>query len=27
METILIGLLAIACLVYLVLAVVRPEKF
>jgi len=27
MENILIGLLALACLAYLVVAVVRPEKF
>ncbi|MBS0632325.1 MAG: potassium-transporting ATPase subunit F [Verrucomicrobia bacterium] len=27
METFLIGLLALACLAYLVVAVLRPEKF
>jgi K+-transporting ATPase KdpF subunit len=27
METIFIGLIALACLVYLVVAVLRPEKF
>jgi K+-transporting ATPase KdpF subunit len=27
METVIIGLLALACLVYLVAAVLRPEKF
>jgi K+-transporting ATPase KdpF subunit len=27
METILIGLIAVACLAYLVVAVLRPEKF
>jgi len=27
MENILIGLLAVACLLYLVVAVLRPEKF
>jgi len=27
METLLIGLLAVACLLYLVVAVLRPEKF
>jgi K+-transporting ATPase KdpF subunit len=27
MENILIGLLALGCLVYLVVAVLRPEKF
>jgi len=27
MESILIGLLAAACLVYLIVAVLRPEKF
>jgi len=27
METIIIGLIAVACLIYLVIAVLRPEKF
>jgi len=27
MENIIIGLIALACLVYLVVAVLRPEKF
>jgi K+-transporting ATPase KdpF subunit len=27
METVVIGLIAVACLVYLVIAVLRPEKF
>jgi K+-transporting ATPase KdpF subunit len=27
METIIIGLIALGCLVYLVVAVLRPEKF
>jgi K+-transporting ATPase KdpF subunit len=27
METIIIGLIALACLAYLVVAVLRPEKF
>jgi len=27
METIFIGLIALACLIYLVVAVLRPEKF
>jgi len=27
METIIIGLIAVACLLYLVVAVLRPEKF
>ena len=27
MENIFIGLIALACLVYLVIAVLRPEKF
>jgi len=27
MENVLIGLIALACLVYLVIAVLRPEKF
>jgi len=27
MENILIGLIALGCLVYLVIAVLRPEKF
>jgi len=27
MENIIIGLIAVACLIYLVVAVLRPEKF
>jgi len=27
MENILIGLIAVACLIYLIVAVLRPEKF
>ncbi|MGA2446084.1 MAG: K(+)-transporting ATPase subunit F [Opitutaceae bacterium] len=27
MENIIIGLIAVACLIYLVIAVLRPEKF
>jgi len=27
MENIIVGLIALACLVYLVVAVLRPEKF
>jgi len=27
MENVIIGLIAVACLVYLVVAVLRPEKF